>query len=162
MYTHLLINKNNYESFIWSCFTCSLHICLSWQFVWEYSLFVSPLNVRWSQTRSLGLKVWGAQNIFRGWRLLFLLYFLIKNFLGKTKFRGAEINLWGIGPKCHRGYRPDFDFPDTSLNRHYLTKQSSSDKRGLTVVTVIFGTKRRSIKHWMLAILFSYIKHTGL
>jgi len=28
MYTDLLINKNNYESFILSCFTCSLHISL--------------------------------------------------------------------------------------------------------------------------------------
>jgi len=31
--------------------------------------------------------------------------------------------------------RPDSDFPDTSLSRHYLTKQSSSDERGLTVVS---------------------------
>jgi len=36
---------------------------------------VSPLNVRLGQTRSLGLKVWGAQNIFRGSRLLFLYIF---------------------------------------------------------------------------------------
>jgi len=28
IYTDLVINKNNYESFILSCFTCSLHICL--------------------------------------------------------------------------------------------------------------------------------------
>jgi len=70
MYTDLLINKNNYESFILSCFTCSLHLLkltfrLRIQFV-----SVSPLNVRLGQTRSLGLKVWGEQNIFRGSRLL--------------------------------------------------------------------------------------------
>jgi len=29
MYTDLLINKDNYDSPILSCFTCSLHICLS-------------------------------------------------------------------------------------------------------------------------------------
>jgi len=29
MYADLLINKNNYESFILSYFTCSVHICLS-------------------------------------------------------------------------------------------------------------------------------------
>ena len=28
--------------------------------------FVSPLNVRLGQTRSLGVKVWGAQNILGG------------------------------------------------------------------------------------------------
>jgi len=39
---------------------------------------VSAVNVGLGQTRSLGLKVWGAQNIFRGSRLLFLLYFLTK------------------------------------------------------------------------------------
>jgi len=39
---------------------------------------VSPLSVRLGQTRILGLKVWGAQNIFRRSRLKFLLYFLIK------------------------------------------------------------------------------------
>jgi len=50
---------------------------------------VSPLNVRLGQTCILGLTVWGAQKIFRGSRLLFLLYFLIKNFYGKTKFGGA-------------------------------------------------------------------------
>ena len=50
---------------------------------------VSPLNVCLSQTRSLGVKVWGAQYIYRGSRLLFLLYFLIKNCIGKTKFGGA-------------------------------------------------------------------------
>jgi len=30
-------------------------------------------------------------------------------------------------------YAFDSDYPNTSLNRHYLTKQSSPDKRGLTV-----------------------------
>jgi len=50
--------------------------------------------------------------------------------------------IWGgFPPNIACGYRPDSDFPDTSLNRHFLTKQSSSsDKRGLTVVTVIFRT----------------------
>jgi len=43
MYADLLINKNNYESFILSYFTCSVHICLSWQFVWLCSLFLFPL-----------------------------------------------------------------------------------------------------------------------
>jgi len=43
MCTDLLINKDNYDSSILSCFTCSLLICLSWQFVWEYSLFLFPL-----------------------------------------------------------------------------------------------------------------------
>jgi len=28
MCTDLLLNKNNYDSFILSCFTCNLHICL--------------------------------------------------------------------------------------------------------------------------------------
>jgi len=53
-------------------------------------------------------------------------------------------NLGGIAPECPRGCRSDSDFPDTSLNRHYLTKQSNWDKRGLIVVTVIFGTIRRT------------------
>jgi len=88
VYTDLLTNKNNYESFIYlvmfhmqSTYLLKLTVRLTLQFV-----SVSPFNVRLGQTRSLGLKVWGAQNIFRGSRLPFLLYFLIKNFLGKTKF----------------------------------------------------------------------------
>jgi len=35
--------------------------------------------------------------------------------------------------------RSDSDFPDTSPNRYILTKQSSSDKQGLTEVTVFSG-----------------------
>jgi len=31
---------------------------------------------------------------------LILLYFLIKNFLGITKFEGAQKNLGGIAPEC--------------------------------------------------------------
>jgi len=89
MYTDLLINKNNYEfHFVMfhmqSTYLLKLTVRLRIQFV-----YVSPSNVRLSQTRSLGLKVWGAQNILRGSRLLFLLYLLIKNFLGKLKFGGA-------------------------------------------------------------------------
>jgi len=45
----------------------------------------------------------------------------------------------GFPPNAPRGYRSDSDFPDTWLNRHFLMKQSSSDKRGLTVVTVFSG-----------------------
>ena len=91
MYTDLLINKNNYESHfvmfhMQSTYLLKLTVRLRMQFV-----SVSPLNVRLSQTRSLGLKVWGAQNIFRGSRFLFLSYFLIQNFFGKTKFGGACI-----------------------------------------------------------------------
>jgi len=52
-----------------------------------------------------------------------------------------------MDPECPRGYRPDSVFPDTLLNQHYLTKQSSLDKQGLTVVTIVFGTIRRSIKN---------------
>jgi len=92
MYMDLLINKNNYESFILSCFTCNLHICLKLTVRLRllYSLYLfPPLNVCLGQTCSLGLKVWRAQNIFRGSRLLFLLYFLIKNFFGRTNFGGA-------------------------------------------------------------------------
>ena len=72
---------------------------------------------------------------------MFLVYSLVKMFLAKEKknFGGAQNNLWGIVPECPRGYRFDSDFPDTFLNRHYLTKQSSSDKGGLTVVTVFSG-----------------------
>ena len=39
---------------------------------------VSPVNVGLGQTRSLGLQVWGGTKHFRGSRLLFLLYILIK------------------------------------------------------------------------------------
>jgi len=46
---------------------------------------VSHLNVRLGQTCTPGLKVWGAQTFFRASRLLF---FLIKIFIGKTKFEG--------------------------------------------------------------------------
>jgi len=31
-------------------------------------------------------------------------------------------------------YGPDSNYLDNLLNRHYLTKQSSPDKRGLTVL----------------------------
>jgi len=63
--------------------TCLLNLTvrLRLQFV-----SVSSLNIRFSQTRTLGLKVWGSTNIFRESGLLFLLYFLMKNFLDKTKF----------------------------------------------------------------------------
>jgi len=84
---------------------------------------VSPLNVCLGQTCIPSLKLWGSQNIFRGPRLLFLSNNL-KKFSWQKKFGGAKINLRGIDPECPRGYRPDFDFPDTSLNRHHLTKQS--------------------------------------
>jgi len=45
MYTDLLINKNNYESFILSCFTCNLHICLKLPVRLRllYSLYLFPL-----------------------------------------------------------------------------------------------------------------------
>jgi len=63
----------------------------------------------------------------------------------------------GIAPECPHGYRPDFDFSDTSLNRHYLTKPSSWDKRGLTVVSCpdLFVGKHLLTTHartceWML------------
>jgi len=36
------------------------------RFFYNNPVSVSPLNVRLGQTHSLGLKVWGAQNIFRG------------------------------------------------------------------------------------------------
>jgi len=44
MYTDLLINKN-YESFILSCFTCNLHICLKLTVRLRllYSLHLFPL-----------------------------------------------------------------------------------------------------------------------
>jgi len=44
-----------------STYLLKLTVRLRLQFV-----CVSPLNVRLDQTRSLGLKVWGTQNIFRG------------------------------------------------------------------------------------------------
>ena len=47
----------------------------------------------------------------------------------------AQRNLGEVSPNAAYGHRPDSDFPDTLLSRHYLTKQSSLDKRGLTVVS---------------------------
>jgi len=61
-----------------STYLLKLTVRLTAQFV-----SLSPFNLRLGQTRSLGGKVWGAQNIFRGSRLLFLSYFLRKNFLAK-------------------------------------------------------------------------------
>jgi len=69
-----------------STYLLKLTVRLTLQF-----LSLSLFNVRLGQTRSLGLKVWGgAQNIFRGSRLMFIIYFLIKKFLGKTKFGEAQ------------------------------------------------------------------------
>jgi len=71
MCTDLLINKNYEFHFVMfhmqSTYLLKLTVRLKIQFV-SVSSFVSdsPLNVHLSQTRSLGLKVWGAQNIFRG------------------------------------------------------------------------------------------------
>ena len=139
-----------------SAYLLKLTVRLRIQFV-----SVSPVNVRWGQTRSLGLR-FGEHKTFRGSRLLFSLYFLIKKFPWQNKIWSGLNKFRGIAPECPRGYRPDSDFPDTSLNRHYLMKQSSSDERGLTTFTVIFGTIGHSIKNWMLAVFFSYIKRTGL
>jgi len=47
----------------------------------------------------------------------------------------AQQNLWGFPLNAPCGYRPDFNLPDTSLSRHYSKKQSSSDKRGLPIVS---------------------------
>jgi len=99
---------------------------------------VSPLNVRLGQTHSLGLKVCGGTKHFRGQELCFY-YIFNKNFFWQNKIWRSTKNVRGIAPECPRGYRSDSDFVDTSLNRHYLTKQSSSDERGLTVVTVFSG-----------------------
>jgi len=71
-----------------STYLLKLTVRLTLQFV-----SLSPFNVRVGQTRSLGLKVWGS-------RLLFILYFLIKKFLGKTKCEEAQKNLGRIALKC--------------------------------------------------------------
>jgi len=47
-----------------------------------------------SQARSRVSKFGGEQNIFRGATFLFILYVLIKNFLGTIKFGGNNKN-WG-------------------------------------------------------------------
>jgi len=54
-------------------------VCLCFPF--EHSIKPDP------KPRSKGL---GGTKHFRGSRLLFLLHFIIKNFLGKTKFGGAQ------------------------------------------------------------------------
>jgi len=53
--------------------------------------------------------------------------------LGATKFGGPQ-KIRGDCPRIPLWLQAWFWFPDTLLNRHYLTKQSSSDK-GLTVVS---------------------------
>jgi len=114
-----------------STYLVKLTVRLALQFV-----SVSPFNVRLGQTRSLGLKAWGGTKHFLGVSTSVFIIFLNKKFSWQNK-------IWRSTKKfredCPRGYRSDSDFPDTSLNRHFLTKQSSSDKRGLTVVTVFSG-----------------------
>jgi len=113
-----------------STYLLKLTVRLTLQFV-----SISPFNVRLGQTRSLGLKVWGAKTFFRFSTSVFIIFFN-KKFSWQNK-------IWRSTKKfredCPRGYRSDSDFLDTSLNQHFLTKQISSDKRGLTVVTVFSG-----------------------
>jgi len=77
MYTDLLINKNNYE-FHFVMFhmqsTYLLKVDSSSETTLQFAS-VSPLNVRLGQTRTLGLKVWGVQNIFRRSRFVFIIFF---------------------------------------------------------------------------------------
>jgi len=84
-----------------------------------YTLFLFPLWA-FAQARPVasGLKVWGALNIFRGWRLLvafkhiratrgrphlselhLFLYFLMKNFGTTNKIWRSRKNLRGIAPE---------------------------------------------------------------
>ena len=100
---------------------------------------VSPFNIRLGQSRSLGLKVWGVTKHISGVSTSVFIIFFNENFSWRNKIWKAQKNFGRIAPEYLRGYRSDSDFPDTSLNRHFLTKQSSSDKRGLTVVTVFSG-----------------------
>jgi len=113
-----------------STYLLKLTVRLTLQFV-----SVSPLNVHLGQTRSLGLKVWGGHKTFLvGQDFVFVIYFN-KKCSWQNKIWRITKNLGGLPLNASRDYRSDSNFPDTSLNQHYLTKQSSSDKRGLTVVT---------------------------
>jgi len=59
---------------------------------------------------------------------MFLLYIYFFNFLGATKLRRAQKIYRELPSNAPRGYRPDSDFTDILLNRHYLMKQSGLDK----------------------------------
>jgi len=51
-------------------------------------------------------------------------------------YRTYIVGIWS--GKIFALYTFDFDYPDTSLSRHYLTKQSIPDKRGLAYIKLFY------------------------
>ena len=121
--------------------------------LWEFHLvmfhmqstYLLKLTVRLRLLYSLFLfSLWtfvlGGHKTFLGVKTSIFIIFFSKKFSWQNKiWRSTKKFTGGLSPNTPRGYRPDSDFPDNSLNRHYLTKPSSSDKRGLTVDTAFSG-----------------------
>ena len=116
----------------------SLHICLSWQFVWDYPTvcFCFPIERSLGPDPSPGLKVWESKTFLddQDFCCYYIGYFYKKSFWAQQDWRGTK-NLGGIALECPPWLQVWFRFSDTFLNRHYLTKQSSLYKQRLTAVS---------------------------